>query len=42
MDGLVKHVSFFLPDMEFGGVERVTINLAAGLIARAFESISFW
>jgi glycosyltransferase involved in cell wall biosynthesis len=29
--GRSKQIAFFLPDMEFGGVERVTINLAAGL-----------
>ena len=29
--GYTKHVAFFLPDMEFGGVERVAINLATGL-----------
>ena len=30
--GRPKHIALFLPDMEFGGVERVAINLAAGLV----------
>jgi glycosyltransferase involved in cell wall biosynthesis len=31
ISGHAKRIAFFLPDMEFGGVERVTINLATGL-----------
>jgi glycosyltransferase involved in cell wall biosynthesis len=31
-----KHIAFFLKDMEFGGVERLTLNLATGLVDAGF------
>ena len=32
-----KRIAFFLPDMEFGGVERITINLARGLVEAGLQ-----
>lgn len=31
------HLAFFLPSMHMGGVERVTVSLIKGLLARGFQ-----